>query len=582
MLKIKKILYLIMMGVFWAAFLPVISIHAAGGVTFYADINYGGTAVILDVGTYTMAQMNAAGIPNDWMSSLKVPTGYTVEVYQHDNFTGTKWTFTSDSSWVGSAVNDQMTSVKVLAAVFYADINYGGTSVALQPGNYTMAQMNAAGIPNDWMSSLKVPGGWTVEVYQHDNFTGTKWAFTASSPWVGSAVNDQMSSVKIVSPAANSIYSVAAASIPAPTGSGVMTFSVMNGTNGAYADNNVYWGVLGINPGTGKWCYLDLNGNLVPLTSALNDAPGRLTKNNVNYANLFYTISQKQWISLPKIDRARMYLSAGSPCYIKTFDNGYYWPDVNNTADPNRDIYFDFIEFTINNTGYHGNTTRVDGFGFPIQHRLINKAGNYDRTVGEFESETRSGLFAKYQNEVPTEFKELGILQYPYRILPPWRGNAFKPGGAYAGYYDNYVNQLWSAYTSRYLTFSCWDGTYSGHVVGNNFVFSKNGGAYNIYIYGKPTTLNILAGSGNLISGTPDEQTVGYQLCAALNRHIVEDPANWNNPNSLYKSAPANYYSKFWHDHSIDGLAYGFCFDDSLAAYLDVGDPKGFIVRVGW
>ncbi|WP_281533103.1 carbohydrate-binding protein [Anaerocolumna aminovalerica] len=83
------------------------------GVTFYADINYGGTAITLGVGNYTLSQLNAKGIPNDWMSSLKVPSGWTVEVYEHDNFGGTKWTYTSSSSWVGSAVNDKMSSVKI-------------------------------------------------------------------------------------------------------------------------------------------------------------------------------------------------------------------------------------------------------------------------------------------------------------------------------------------------------------------------------------------------------------------------------------------------------------------------------------
>lgn len=82
-------------------------------------------------------------------------------------------------------------------AVFYADINYAGTSVELSTGNYTLAQLNAAGIPNDWMSSLKVPDGWTVEVYGDDNFQGSKWTYTASSSWVGATVNDKMSSVKI-------------------------------------------------------------------------------------------------------------------------------------------------------------------------------------------------------------------------------------------------------------------------------------------------------------------------------------------------------------------------------------------------
>ncbi|MGZ7442560.1 carbohydrate-binding protein [Paenibacillus sp. TH7-28] len=86
---------------------------ATNGVTFYADINYGGKAVTLGTGNYTLSQLNANGIPNDWMSSLKVPSGWTVEVYENDNFGGTRWTFTSSSSWVGDAINDKMSSVKI-------------------------------------------------------------------------------------------------------------------------------------------------------------------------------------------------------------------------------------------------------------------------------------------------------------------------------------------------------------------------------------------------------------------------------------------------------------------------------------
>ncbi len=87
--------------------------NPTNGVIFYADINYGGTAITLGVGNYTLSQLNARGIPNDWMSSLKVPSGWTVEVYEHDNFGGTKWTYTSSSSWVGTTVNDKMSSVKI-------------------------------------------------------------------------------------------------------------------------------------------------------------------------------------------------------------------------------------------------------------------------------------------------------------------------------------------------------------------------------------------------------------------------------------------------------------------------------------
>ena len=87
---------------------------SAAGVIFYQDINYGGTASqTFAKGNYTMAQLNTMGCPNDWMSSLRVPSGWTVIVYQDDNFTGTSWTFTADTSWVGSDCNDKMTSCRI-------------------------------------------------------------------------------------------------------------------------------------------------------------------------------------------------------------------------------------------------------------------------------------------------------------------------------------------------------------------------------------------------------------------------------------------------------------------------------------
>lgn len=325
----------------------------------------------------------------------------------------------------------------------------------------------------------------------------------------------------------NSIYSIAASSIPtAPNGS--MSLKVMNGTGGAYPDSQIYWGVIGINPANGKWSYLDLSGNLLPISNALNDASGHLTKNGVNYANIYHTVSQASWVNLPKITSGRMFLSVGTPLYIKTYDDGFAGPDINNPTDPNRNIYFDFIEFTVDSTGYHGNTTRVDAFGFPIQHRLVNTTGSFDQTVGELESETRAGIFSKYQNEVPAAFKPLATLQAPYRIVAPIYGS-FAAGGANANYFAGY-----SSYSTQ----------------------------------------DILRCDGALTDAA---------TAAAINRHVYTT-SNWNNVANYYNAAPANYYAKFWHDHSINGLAYGFPYDDvnGQAAYLEVGNPKGLIIRVAW
>lgn len=380
-------------------------------------------------------------------------------------------------------------------------------------GGYYKVTSKVNGLVMD-VSNSSTADGAMVQQWSDNGSDAQRWSFTLAN----------------TTTTGNSIYSIAASSIPSPSGNGSVNVKVMNGTNGAFADNQIYWGVIGKNPATGQWCYLDLNGNLIPISNALNDAAGHLTKNGVNYANIYHKVSDASWVNLPKIISGRMFLSVGGPCYIKTYNDGFAGPDINNPTDPNKDIYFDFVEFTVDDAGYHGNTTRVDGFGFPIQHRLVNKSGNYDRTVGEFESETRAGLFTKYVNEVPNEFKELGTLQAPYRIVAPIHGS-FKAGGANGNYFAGY-----SSYSTQ----------------------------------------DILLGTNGLQQNP--------QICAAINRHVYTDSANWNNPSAYYKAAPANYYAKFWHDHSIDGLAYGFCYDDvnTQAAYLEVGDPKGLIIRVGW
>ena len=86
----------------------------SSNATFYQDINYGGTAVTLAKGNYTLSQLQAAGISNDWVTSLKVPSGLTVELYWDDNYGGAKLTKTADdASLVDDGWNDQMSSVKI-------------------------------------------------------------------------------------------------------------------------------------------------------------------------------------------------------------------------------------------------------------------------------------------------------------------------------------------------------------------------------------------------------------------------------------------------------------------------------------
>jgi hypothetical protein len=83
---------------------------------------------------------------------------------------------------------------------FYQHIDYNlstsGYAVRLQEGTYTTAQMIAAGLVDNDITSLKVPFGCKVTLYDDDNMTGTATVFDESSKFVG-AINDTTSSIRI-------------------------------------------------------------------------------------------------------------------------------------------------------------------------------------------------------------------------------------------------------------------------------------------------------------------------------------------------------------------------------------------------
>lgn len=174
--------------------------HDGEGIMLCQDIDYqGAPSQLIAPGNYSTAQLGALNVGDNSVTSLRVPNGWRVTLYADNNQTGSSWSYTGDTNWVGAA-NDVVSSIKVenTGVIFYQDLNYlGSRRTSLAKGNYTLAQLQAQGIPNDWTSSLRIPAGWTVIIYEHDNFTGATWTFNASTGWVGTAANDKMTSVRI-------------------------------------------------------------------------------------------------------------------------------------------------------------------------------------------------------------------------------------------------------------------------------------------------------------------------------------------------------------------------------------------------
>ena len=84
-------------------------------VVLFEHCFYGGYAVPLGVGSYTMGQLQALGIMNDQVSSVNVQSGYQATLYEHHDFTGNSLVLSSGdySCLVDNGFNDEMSSLVI-------------------------------------------------------------------------------------------------------------------------------------------------------------------------------------------------------------------------------------------------------------------------------------------------------------------------------------------------------------------------------------------------------------------------------------------------------------------------------------
>jgi hypothetical protein len=229
------------------------------------------------------------------------------------------------------------------------------------------------------------------------------------------------------------------------------------------------------------------------------------------------SIAQSPYYSMASCVACRIYFYLGSP------DSDYN----------------DFIELNSSGTTINADTSRVDAFGLPLAIHLHNSDGT-DTVVGEDDqvfSESRSALFTQFEDSVPAPFQQLATVDAPYSIPSPTDVAAFQPGGADAGYMTAYAASLGDTETTQE-------------------VFGCQGG-------GTPAL------NGNA------------SLCAALNRCVAQFSATvQDTPSDYYQNAPCNYYSEFWHSVAVNGLAYGFAYDDDNSQSSDFNSTDAQYVQV--
>ncbi|MCY1004695.1 beta/gamma crystallin-related protein [Nannocystis pusilla] len=170
--------------------------EAWAGVALYENDHFGGREQRIAEGRHDAAALQFKGS----ISSVKVPKGLQVSLYDQTGFAGRKLVLTTHATTLGS-FNDKTASVKVekvslpeaAGATIFVDVNFAGKSQVLAPGRYEAAQL---GIGDEALSSVKVPKGMTVTLYEHSGFRGRSVSFTADTSNVGD-FNDKTSSLVV-------------------------------------------------------------------------------------------------------------------------------------------------------------------------------------------------------------------------------------------------------------------------------------------------------------------------------------------------------------------------------------------------
>lgn len=360
-----------------------------------------------------------------------------------------------------------------------------------------------------------------------------------------------------------------------------MTFQFKNNTGGAFSDSQIY--VLMIaRDSSGAFCYLDKNGNMVRCVAGQNASSYSIK------------VSDFAGFQFPTfLDSGRLYVSLGKALNIPINSDingnvGIAFPNIENAADANISTYFEWVEFAVINNEIWCNTTQVDQFGFPLTMELFTGSStsyqSFDK-VGVTES--RAAIWSAFASSVPAEFKSLATT---YRILAPLHGN-FRPGQANGAYYDAYINAIWEKYRNTNLVFTVPQGTFTGRTQGDNRIRFTRPGDTTAYYVAKPTGDAVWGGLAALASPSPEnasnptiELVLEAQICAAFHRHVMDNPGVWATPSQYYLAGPADYYSKFFHDHSINSKAYGFCYDDvyDQSSTVHSSNPRGIILSIGF
>ncbi|MFI1168205.1 glycoside hydrolase family 64 protein [Streptomyces sp. NPDC020801] len=362
---------------------------------------------------------------------------------------------------------------------------------------------------------------------------------------------------------------------PAPAGAAVPATIPLKITNNSGRGEPLYIYDLGTSLTTGQQGWADAGGAFHPWPAGGNPPAPAPDASIPGPA-----AGQSTTIRLPRFS-GRVYFSYGRKLVFKLTTGGLVQPAVQNPSDPNRDILFNWSEYTLNDAGLWLNSTQVDMFSAPY---AVGVQRADQSTVGT--GHLKPGGYTAVFNALRAQPGGWGGLIQTrsdgtaLRALSP--GHGLETGALPSGVMDDYINRVWQKYATTTLTvtpFGDQPGTrYYGRVSGNVMNFTNGSGTV-VTSFQKPDADSVF-GCHKLLDAPNDtvRGPISRTLCAGFNRStLLVDP---NQPDTstadFYREAVTNHYARVIHAEMADGKAYAFAFDDvgNQESLVHDGNPQ--------
>lgn len=299
------------------------------------------------------------------------------------------------------------------------------------------------------------------------------------------------------------------------------------------------------------------------------------------------------------LSSARVYFADGDIQFFVVYAGGatqLVEPSAVNPSDPSADVNWGFVELTWTSSGVFANISYVDFVGLPLGMSLTGTDGGVQSAAGLVAGSAQKvcdDLIAQQAIDgAPwSSLCEIDSAGNALRVLAPIDWISITPGG-FGDYWTDYIDQVWSQYTSTPLTIDTQEsyGQVDCQVSGDVLQCTGDNRSY-----AKPDAGDIFgcnSGPFGIIATDNDlHRAIVPRLCAAFNRSTLLLSGGNVQPSlpstSYYTTSPTNHYSRIVHQYEVAGTGYAFSYDDvnpsgeNQSGAVSTGSPTMLSITVG-